>query len=141
MSFKASAVPLHLELKGSVILRAALTAVHGALAVLALLAGADRPTTALVFALLLISLGSALFWVRRPATLVWREDGAVEGTIWRNTLQNAAMQPATFESQRLVILHLEESDTGTRWRVPIAHDSVDDDTFRRLRVRLRASTP
>ena len=141
MSFKESAVPLHLDLRPSGVLRAVLAGLHGTVAVLALIGGADRSTTAIVFTLLLLSLASALFWVRRPVSLVWRGDGRVEGTIWRNAVQDAEVLPATFEHPLLVILHLREPDTGTAWRVPIAQDSVDADTLRRLRVRLRASVP
>jgi len=139
VSFKESAVPLHLDLRPSGNLRALLTGLHGAVAVIALVGGADRSTTAIVFTLLLLSLASALFWVRRPVSLVWRADGRVEGSIWRNSVLDADVLPATFEHPRLVILHLKESDTGTTWRVPVAQDSVDSDTLRRLRVRLRAS--
>ena len=139
MSFKESAVPLLIDPRPSGVLRAAVAAVHGAVAVLTLIGGADRTVTAVVFSLLLISLASALFWIRRPVSLVWRADDKVEGTIWRSPIQEADLLPATFEHPRLVILHLREPDTGTRWRVPIAADSVDHDTMRRLRVRLRAS--
>jgi len=84
---------------------------------------------------------SAQFWVRRPVSLIWREDELWQGTIWRNRIENARLLPSTYQSTRLVILHLQE-DTGTRWRIPVASDSVSDDTFRRLRVRLRAgATP
>lgn len=120
-------------------MRALVTAAHGALAVVTLLGGADRVVSAVVFSLLLVSLASALFWIRRPVTLVWRADGAMEGTIWRSPVLDATVLPSTFEHPRLVILHLREPDTGTHWRVPIAADSLDADTHRRLRVRLRAT--
>lgn len=139
MSFKQSAVPLHLEPRPSGVLRAVVAAVHGFVAVLTLVGGADRTASAIVFTLLLASMASALFWIRRPVSLVWRADDRVEGTIWRSRIVDAEVLPATFESRQLVILHLREPDTGTTWRVPIAADSIEEDTLRRLRVRLRAS--
>lgn len=139
MSFKQFAVPLHLDPRPSVLLRSAVAALHGLIGALTLVGGADRTATAMVFALLLLSLVSALFWIRRPVSLVWRADDKLEGTVWRSPIQDAEILPATFEHAKLVILHFREPDTGTRWRVPIAADSVDRDTMRRLRVRLRAA--
>lgn len=139
MSFKQFAVPLQLELRPSAWLKAVIAAIHGLVMVGLLLSGAGRGAVTVGLAATLLSLLSSQFWVRRPASLVWREDELWQGMLWRNTLDNARLLPSTYQSQRLVILHLEE-DTGTRWRIPVASDSVSDDTFRRLRVRLRASS-
>ncbi len=140
MSFKQFAVPLQLDLRPSTWLRALIAAVHGGLIAALLLSGLKKEAVALGMAATLLSLMSAQFWVRRPASLVWREDDLWQGKLWRNKIQNAKLLPSTYQSQRLVILHLQE-DTGTTWRVPVADDSVSDDTFRRLRVRLRTGTP
>ncbi|MGB0865165.1 MAG: protein YgfX [Granulosicoccaceae bacterium] len=138
MSFKQYAVPLQLDLRPSTWLRAAIAAVHGLVVAALFLSGVSHGAVALGLAATLVSLLSAQFWVRRPARLVWREDGLWQGTVWRNKLDNARLLPSTFNNPHIVILHFEE-DTGTSWRIPVASDSVPDDTFRRLRVRLRAS--
>lgn len=140
MSFRQFAVPLPLELRPSTWLRAAVAALHGGMMAALLLSGAGHGAVALGLAATLVSMLSAQFWVRRPASLVWREDDLWQGRVWRNRLDNARLLPSTYDSPHIVILHLEE-DTGTRWRIPVASDSVSDDTFRRLRVRLRASGP
>lgn len=137
MSFKQFAVPLQLDLRPSIWLRAVIAAVHGVVIAVLFLSGAERGAVAIGLAATLLSMLSAQFWVRRPAALVWREDELWQGKVWRNSLENARLLPSTYQSQSLVILHLQE-DTGTCWRIPIASDSVSDDTFRRLRVRLRA---
>ena len=139
MSFKSYAVPLPLELRPSARLRAGIAAFHGVLVAAVLLSGHSRPLVAAGLGLVLISVMSALFWVRRPVGLVWAADDSVSGHIWRNRIEQARVLPSTYLSEWLVILHLIEPDTGTRWRVPIATDSLSDDSFRRLRVRLRTS--
>lgn len=139
MSFKQYAVPLQLDLKPSTWLRAVIAAVHGLVIAALFLSGAHKGAVALGLAVTLLSLLSAQFWVRRPVSLIWREDELWQGKIWRNSIENAHLLPSSYQSQRLVILHLQE-DTGTRWRIPVASDSVSDDTFRRLRVRLRVGS-
>lgn len=136
MSFKQYAVPLQLELRPSTWMRAAIAAVHGVVMAALFLSGAEKGAVALGLVATLISLMSAQFWVRRPVKIVWREDELWQGSVWRNKIDNAKLLESTFRGQYLVILHLQE-DTGTRWRIPVASDSVSDDTFRRLRVRLR----
>ena len=138
MSFKQFAVPLQLELRPSTWLRAIIAAVHGGVFVALLLSGVGKEAVAIGLAATLVSLMSAHFWARRPTVLNWREDNSWAGTIWRNRVENARVLPSTYMSQALIVLHLEE-DTGTRWRVPIASDSLSDDNFRRLKVRLNAS--
>ncbi len=137
MSFKQFAVPLQLDLRPSTWLRAAIAAFHGVVIAVLFLAALSKTAVALGLAATLLSLMSSQFWVRRPVSLVWREDELWQGKIWRNKLENAELLASSFQGQHLIILHLQE-DTGTRWRIPVASDSVSDDTFRRLRVRLRA---
>jgi len=132
-------VPLQLELRPSTWLRAVIAAFHGLVVAALFLCGAERGAVAFGLAATVLSMMSAQFWVRRPASLVWREDELWQGKVWRNTIDNARLLPSTYQSEHLVILHLQE-DTGTRWRIPVASDSVSDDTFRRLRVRLRAGS-
>lgn len=139
MSFKQFAVPLQLELKPSTWVRAVTAAVHGVVIAGLFLSGLSHGAVAIGLAATLFSLMSAHFWTRRPASLVWREDDLWQGKIWRNQLENAELLASTYQSQYLVILHLRE-DTGTTWRVPVASDSLSDDTFRRLRVRLRTGS-
>jgi len=138
MSFKQYAVPLQLDLRPSIWLRAIVSALHGIVVVALLLSGVAHHVVAIGFAATLISMMSAQFWVRRPAALVWREDELWQGTIWRNTVDNAKLLPSTYISQKLIVLRLQE-DTGTRWSLPVASDSVSDDTFRRLYVRIKTS--
>ena len=137
VSFKQYAVPLQLDLKPSTWMRAAIAAVHGLVIAGLFLSGVSHSAVAIGLAATVFSLMSAHFWTRRPTSLVWREDELWQGKVWRNQLDNAQLLPSTYQSEHLVILHLQE-DTGTRWHIPVASDSVPDDTFRRLRVRLRA---
>ena len=140
MSSNKYATPLRLELHTSRLLLILLLFAHGG-ALLLCLSPAFFPFVRLVF-ILFVGL-SLLFVYRRfysaniPKSLVWDEDG-----IWRlrgqnGTWQEAELLPESYVSPYLVILNLRYLD-GRRCPAQVLfYDSLDNESFRRLKVRLR----
>jgi hypothetical protein len=139
--FRTYATPLRLELGLSRRLGMFLALSHGAaLAVLPFCGLPPLPVAAL-------ALGVVLSWLRTRrrdvlrrdpdsiASLVWEE-----GNRWRLTLHGgieagALLRPFVFLQPWLVILHFRRDD-GRAARLVLLPDMLDEDSFRRLRVRL-----
>jgi hypothetical protein len=128
-----SAAPLHLVLEPSPRLRAALAAVHGLAALAALLNPLPLWLRLGLVAAVAASLRRNL---RAPAVrgLSLLPDGHWE-IVGKKGVLTAAPGPATLTTPWLAILDLR-SATG-RHAVLVPRDSVDPESFRRLRVHLR----
>jgi hypothetical protein len=135
------ATPLRLEPGTSRRLGVFLALSHGAaLAVLPFSGLPPLPVAALALCVLLSSLRTRRRDVHRRdpdsiESLVWEE-----GKRWRLTLcggseSGATLRPFVFLQPWLVILHFRRDDGGTA-RLVLLPDMLDEDSFRRLRVRL-----
>jgi hypothetical protein len=135
------ATPLRLEPGVSRRLGGFLVLSHGAaLVVLPFCGLPPLPVTAIALGVVLSWLRTRRHEVRRRdpdslASLVWEE-----GNRWRLTLRSgrdtgATLRPFVFMQPWLVILHFRRDD-GRAARLVLLPDMLDEDSFRRLRVRL-----
>jgi hypothetical protein len=135
------ATPLHLEPGDSRRFGEFLTLSHGAaLAVLPFCCLPPLPVAAL-------ALGVVLSWLRTRrhdllrrdpdsiVSLVWEEGKRVRLTLRSGQETGATLRPFVFMQPWLVILHFRRDD-GRAARLVLLPDMLDEDTFRRLRVRL-----
>jgi hypothetical protein len=134
-----SAAPLHLVLERSRILYGAMVVLHG----LAGIAALANPWPLWSQAGLLSAVGLSLYLTLRdhvfdPAVrgLFLNPDGHWE-VLRRNGPVTATLAGSTVAVSWIVILHLV-TETGIV-AIPIVRDSVDPESFRRLRVYLRVS--
>ena len=134
-----SAAPLHLILERSRVLHRALGAAHGLAGVAAL----ANPLPLWVKAGLLGAVGVSLYLTLRDHVLdppvrglSLNPDGHWE-VIRRTGPVTATLLGSTVATSWIVILHLV-TDRGTI-AIPILRDSVDPESFRRLRVHLRVA--
>lgn len=86
----------------------------------------------------LLAVGGGLAWreVRRSVHLVWQGDDTwwwAEGTA---AAVAARLLPDSYLSQPLIVLCFRLAD-GRRRSLPLLADSLDADTLRRLRARLK----
>ncbi|MBP7712474.1 MAG: hypothetical protein KA217_08435 [Gammaproteobacteria bacterium] len=134
--------PLHLTLRASRGLALFLVALHGGAAACVGLASLPSGVRWAGLLALAANLGRHL---RRHA--LRRGAGAVLGITagssgdWTLVLANgrgltARLLPGSLAHPWLVVLHLREGTGRRRWSVPVAPDAVDEDTHRRLRIRL-----
>ncbi len=143
--------PLHIELRPSRLFAGVLLVIHGG-AVAIVLAMPSFPLAVHVFLAVLLSVSAyrtisrwALLSAPQAVTaLVWDDAGEWLLKLAGGEQVAAQLLPGTFVSPRLVVLNLlsRSPEVGAvrvrkRFPVVVAPDSVDRDTLRRLRVRLR----
>jgi hypothetical protein len=139
--FRTYATPLRLEPGVSRRLGRFLALSHGAaLAVLPFCSLPPLPAAAMV-------LGVVLSWLRTRrrdvlrrdpeciASLVWEEGNRVRLMLRSGRESGATLRPFVFMQPWLVILHFRRDD-GHYARLVLLPDMLDENTFRRLRVRL-----
>ncbi len=143
MSSTAYATPLRLELKPSPVLLSVLTVAHMGAAGLLLTTSLPAWATS---CLALSVLASFLWLATRYALLM--QPGAVVWLLWRTgndwligarngTRTTAHLNPESFVRPWLTVLLLAPASGGPTRNVVIFPDSLDAESFRRLRVRLR----
>ncbi len=136
-------VPLHLELRPSRILAALLLAVHGGAAGCVLIVPLPWPmhmvlVGAVLFSLYRTASRRALLASHRAVTrLVWDELGEWVVVFGNGDELPAHLLPDSFVSPLGVVLNLASLVPPGRYAVVILPDSLDRNSFRRLRVRLR----
>lgn len=136
-------VPLYLELHPSRIFAAVLLVVHGGAAGCVLIVPLSWPVRVLLAALILLSL-----WYTLSRWGLLRHNRAVTALLWddlgewklfsRDRKETAVrLEPDSFVSPGWVVLNFSAIDAPGRWSVVLLPDSLDGESFRRLRVRLR----
>lgn len=77
-------------------------------------------------------------WARGPRRLVLHADGRWEIDDGSRCLHKAdRLLPGVFLGASLLLLHWKCLHCGTRVRAAVLHDNCDENSFRRLRMRLR----
>jgi hypothetical protein len=131
---KPSAAPLHFIIERSRVLQTAVVAVHG----LALIAALANPLPGGIQLLLGGAILGSLFlsWQRliqvRGLTLNPADEWEI---ILHDQTVLALLAPSTILTPWLVILHLTAGKR--KFAIPICRDSLDPESFRKLRVYLR----
>ncbi len=139
MSFKEYAIPLPLNIRPSSLYRAVMIAAHGAVMGLVLLTVYDRLLVALCLSFLIIN---ALYWLSFTAKtmqLNWREDN-----LWDLTREGVhdtdlMLVGSPFIETWMISLALQ-NQAGKKRRVVIMPDALNREDYRRLTVRLKASS-
>ncbi len=143
MSSRRSATPLRIELRPSRQLATVLVAAHaGGLAVTLPLSWPWWGTSLLGMALAAslawnLSRHALLSHPRAVWAITWRGEGDFELSRRDGTRTAARLAPDTYVHPRLVILCFRRGRWG-RSPVVLCRDAVDQESFRRLRVRLGA---
>ncbi len=135
--------PLYLELHPSRIFAAVLLVVHGGAAVCALIVSLPWLVRVLFVGFILFSLRHTIFrWAlirhnKAVTALLWDDLG--EWTLFsKNGKQMAVrLEPGSFVSPWWVVLDFSAIDAPGRYSAVLFPDSLDRESFRRLRVRLR----
>ncbi len=136
-------VPLYLELRPSRIFAALLLVIHGGAAGCVLIVPLPWPVRVLLVGIILFSLR---YTISRWALL--RHNKAVTALLWddlgewklfsRDGKEMAVrLEPDSFVSPWWVVLNFSAIDASGRYSTVLFPDSLDGESFRRLRVRLR----
>jgi toxin CptA len=134
---------MHLKLKASYRLAALLAIAHSAAIAAVLLCDLRLDVR---FILVLAVGASFLASIRRAALLIartsivaleWNEDGAINFQTRDGTWHSARLMPTTFVTPTLTVINLRALDAPRVRHVVSMSDSMDNEAYRRLRVRLQ----